>query len=374
MSSRQVVLEELADIPPGPLLSAALTGIDLAGLSGFDCVEVLKARYRQLNHDRAQLMAAMVEVGLRGRAPAGDLTRMSVPDEFSADEIRAALMLTRRAADAQFDLAYDLITRLPAVHAAMDAGRLDEPRARVLSEWTTELSPEQARGVCEALLPKVSKLTTGQLIEQVKKMAITIDPAWAQRRYEQAVAERKVVGYRNPDGSANLSGYNLPVDRVAAACGHIDALAKAAKHAGDARPIDHIRADLFLGMTDGTYTGLDDATILERLRTPYRDDGPGDDGVADREDEPDHNDSGDGDSGDGGAAAEDGCTATGDFSPQLAPSGVGMELRARLSTLLGHDEYPGELTGWGPIHAGLTRNLATLMSRGQWRFVIHIPC
>jgi hypothetical protein len=33
------------------------------------------------------------------------------------------------------------------------------------------------------------------------------------------------------------------------------------------RPIDHIRADLFLGMTDGTYAGLDDPTILERLRT-----------------------------------------------------------------------------------------------------------
>ncbi len=370
MSGRQLVLEDLADIPPGPQLSAALADIDLTGLSGFDCVEVLKARYRQLNHDRAQVMAAMVEVGLRGRAPTGDLTRMPVPDEFSADEIRAALMLTRRAADAQFDLAYDLITRLPAVHAAMDAGRLDEPRARVLSEWTTELSPAQARGVCDALLPEVPKLTTGQLIEKIKKMAIAIDPAWAQRRYEQAVAERKVVGYRNPDGSANLTGYNLPVDRVAAACGHIDALAKAAKRAGDARPIDHIRADLFLGMTDGTYTGLDDATILERLRIAHWDDGPGGDDVADREDEPDHNDSGDNDSANGDAAAQDGCTATGDLSPQFAPAGVGMELRARLSTLLGHDEYPGELTSWGPIHAELTRNLATFMSRGQWRFAI----
>jgi hypothetical protein len=159
---------------------------------------------------------------------------MDFPDEFSADEIRAALMLTRRAADAQFSLAYDLVTRLPAVHAAMDAGLVDEPRARMFSEWTAELSPEQARGVCDALLPRTSKLTTGQLVEQIKKMAIAIDPDWAQRRYEQAVAERKVVGYRNPDGSANLTGYNLPVDRVAAACGHIDALAKAAKQAGDA--------------------------------------------------------------------------------------------------------------------------------------------
>jgi Domain of unknown function (DUF222) len=199
-----VIPGDLAEIPPGPRLSAVLAGLNLARLSGFDCVEVLRARYRQLNHDRAQLMAAMVEVGLCG--PASDeLVRMEVPDEFSADEIRTALMLTRRAADAQFSLAYDLITRLPAVHAAMAAGVVDEPRARVFSEWTAELSPEQARGVCDALLPRVSRLTTGQLIEQIKKMAIAIDPDWAQRRYEQAVAERKVVGYRNPDGSA-LSG------------------------------------------------------------------------------------------------------------------------------------------------------------------------
>ncbi|MGH3808416.1 MAG: hypothetical protein ACRDRU_17695 [Pseudonocardiaceae bacterium] len=50
----------------------------------------------------------------------------------------------------------------------------------------------------------------------------------------------------------------------------------------------------------------------------------------------------------------------------------------RLSTLLGRDEYPGELAGWGPVHAGLARDLATTMGRGQWRFAItdeqgHLP-
>jgi hypothetical protein len=59
----------------------------------------------------------------------------------------------------------------------------------------------------------------------------------------------------------DIKGYNLPLDRVAAASGHIDALAKAVKRAGDCRPVDHIRADLCLGMTDGTYTGLHDAAI-----------------------------------------------------------------------------------------------------------------
>lgn len=97
MPSKQLIPADLAEIPPGPQLSAVLSGIVLARLSGFDCVQVLKARYRQLNHDRAQSMAAMVEVGLCSSAP-DDLARMGIPDEFSADEVRAALLLTRRAA------------------------------------------------------------------------------------------------------------------------------------------------------------------------------------------------------------------------------------------------------------------------------------
>jgi hypothetical protein len=152
----------------------------------------------------------------------------------------------------------------------MEAGVLDEPRARVFSDWTTELRPETARAVCAELLPRAPGLTTGQLIEQIKKLAIAIDPDWARRRYEQALAERKVVGYRNPDGTANLSGYNLPVDRVAAACGHIDALAKTAKHAGDPRPIDHIRADLFLGMTDALTPARDHSCVMIGCRVPAR--------------------------------------------------------------------------------------------------------
>ncbi|HEY2763094.1 MAG TPA: DUF222 domain-containing protein [Pseudonocardiaceae bacterium] len=381
MTDCQVIPGDLADIPPGPGLAEVLSGIDLARLSGFDCVEVLKARYRQLNHDRAHLMAAMVEVGLCGFPGPDDLPRMAVPDQFSADEIRAALVLTRRAADDQFWLAHDLVTRLPAAHAAMDAGRLDEPRARVLSDWTVDLTPEQARAVCDALLPRASTLTTGQLIEQIKKMAIAIDPDWARRRYEHAVADRKVVGYRNPDGSANLSGLNLPVDRVAAASGHIDALAKAAKRAGDPRPIDHIRADLFLGMTDGTYAGLDDAAILDQLRATQDDQGgPDDEGEPDNkpdDDRPDDDGSdsdGDGDGSDdrdepnGGGVAEGGCSPA-DRKPRGA-AGAGMELRVRLSTLLGHDEYPAELAGWGPIHAELARDLASTLACGQWRFAI----
>ncbi|MGH3812848.1 MAG: DUF222 domain-containing protein [Pseudonocardiaceae bacterium] len=386
MSVRQLIPEGLADIAPGPELASVLAGLELSRLSGFDCVEVLKAQYRQANHERARVMAAMAQVGVCGPVPDDDLTRMVMPDEFSADEVRAALVLTRHAAHAQFWLAYDLVTRLPQVHAAMDAGVLDEPRARVFSEWTTELSPEQAQAVCAALLPRAPKLTTGQLIEQIKKLAIAVDPDWAQRRYEQALADRKVVGYRNPDGSANLSGCNLPVDRVAAASGHIDALAKAAKHAGDARPIDYIRADLFLGMTDGTYTGLDDTAIIELLTAAAAveadqqynggegaadgvghepaDDESADVQLADVEPESDEaSDQGAGESRSQASSAQH-------ARPARAAVGAGLELRVRLSTLLGHDQYPAELAGWGPLHAELAHDLATTLGGATWRFAI----
>jgi hypothetical protein len=145
---RQLIPVGLTDIAPGLELAGVLAGIELSRLSGYDCVEVLKARYRQVNHERARLMATMVEVGLCDSGPDDELPRIAEPDEFSADEIRTALVFTRNAADAQFRLAHDLATRLPAVHVAMDAGALDEPRARVLSEWTAELSPEQARALC----------------------------------------------------------------------------------------------------------------------------------------------------------------------------------------------------------------------------------
>ncbi|PZS39802.1 MAG: hypothetical protein DLM62_06300 [Pseudonocardiales bacterium] len=153
MSVRQLIPQDLASIAPGPELACVLADLELSRLSGFDCVEVLKAQYRQANHERARVMAAMVEVGMCGVGPAGDELRRMPPDEFSPDEIRAALMLTRRAADTQFWLAHDLLTRLPQVHAAMDVGELDEPRARVFSDWTTELSDDQARVVCATLLP-----------------------------------------------------------------------------------------------------------------------------------------------------------------------------------------------------------------------------
>src|SRR5258708_34993349 len=90
-------------------------------------------------------------------------------------------------------------------------------------------------------------------------------PGGARRGEDRALRGGGGVGGRAPDGPAPLAGYDLPPDRVAAACQRLDRLAKAAKTAGLTDPIDHIRAELFLGMTDGSYAGLTDPQILTHL-------------------------------------------------------------------------------------------------------------
>ena len=69
VSVRQLIPEGLAGIALGPELSCVLAGLELSQLSGFDCVEVLKAQYRQANHERARVLAAMAQVGGAARCP-----------------------------------------------------------------------------------------------------------------------------------------------------------------------------------------------------------------------------------------------------------------------------------------------------------------
>ncbi|MBA3744976.1 DUF222 domain-containing protein, partial [Sporichthya sp.] len=240
----------------------------LSGLTGHQVVGVLRERYA----DEARVHAALLEaVWETVRSAEPDSTdRMSDPDEWSSAEVRAALGLTRRAADRLASDAHSVMHRLPELHDAMAAGDLDAARARLIGDWTLELSAEHAHQVCAEVLPQCqlseqTQLTTGQLAEEIKTKAIALDPEWARRRYERSLQDRRVTASRTPDGTASLSGRNLPLDRVAISVNRLDSLAKTAKRAGDPRPIDHLRADLFLAMTDGTYLGLNEDQILAAL-------------------------------------------------------------------------------------------------------------
>lgn len=151
-------------------------------------------------------------------------------------------------------------------------------------------------------------------------------------------------------------------------------------------------------MTDGSFTGLDDATIVEQLLTTSPDpEGSGGEPGGNASEGP-HGagfttslDPAPGEPGidgsDGGLGATERPDGAGSEGTGLVPEvgesvgpapqdhsasllWAGVELRVQLSTLLGHDHYPAELAGWGPVHAELARELAGALGIAQWRFVI----
>ncbi len=114
----------LGDTAAGPDLAALLSLLDLTKLTGSQCVDVLKADTGS-SRERGQLMAVVAEVVRRTEA---DSTASDDhPVEFGADEVRAALVLTRRAAGDLCELAEDLTQRLPRVQDALATGVLDQP-------------------------------------------------------------------------------------------------------------------------------------------------------------------------------------------------------------------------------------------------------
>jgi uncharacterized membrane protein YgcG len=276
------VPDELETVPPGPLLAELLDALAVEKVSGFDTVRLLEAAYRQLSHVRAVFLSILRETGLRRPGSVATVERTKAPNEFACEEARTALVWSRARAASTYGFTIDVFDRLAVLGEAMLAGTLDEPRARAFVEWTQGLTDAQAETVCEQLLPEASGLMVGELIDRIKRACLVIDPEWAAKKYREAVRTRGVAGSRKLDGTANLGGYQQPIDRIAAASDHIDTLARACKRAGDRRAIDHIRSDLFLGMVDGTFEALTDSEIVEYvLAHPYIEPTDGPDGDSD---------------------------------------------------------------------------------------------
>ncbi|PZS27486.1 MAG: hypothetical protein DLM61_16440, partial [Pseudonocardiales bacterium] len=109
-------------------------------------------------------------------------------------------------------------------------------------------------------------------------LVIALDPEWAARRYATAVRERNVIGYLNDDGTATVTGSALPLEQAATACAHVEELARATKRAGHPGRIGPLRADIYLGLLDGSWHHATRDQIITDLltRATDHDAGPAD--------------------------------------------------------------------------------------------------
>ncbi|MEJ2859824.1 HNH endonuclease signature motif containing protein [Actinomycetospora flava] len=82
---------------------------------------------------------------------------------------------------------------------------------------------------------------------------------------------------RNPSGTANVCGYDLPMDRSVVAMARNEALAAELLRRGVAMTIEALRAHVYLTLFDGTAAGLTDDALLDLLTAQLRPE-PGPDG------------------------------------------------------------------------------------------------
>jgi hypothetical protein len=381
----------------GGELDVLPAGIALAGFADDACrrvedldddclVGVLRAWRRLASWAQARELIMVAELVRRrpadgtppGAAPGQFPARLS---EFISAEIAAALTLTSQAAQAELDLAVDLADR-PAAAAALQAGRIDLPRAKIITSMLGPLPAVQAAAVEAEIMPKAADMTTGQLRAALHRAVLSVDPDAARRRRAEAEQDGRVEHWADPEGTASLTGRYLPPAAALTASKRLGQIAAGWKSQGAQGGTDLLRAHAYLALLNGQAINTPPASLMPAMPAPGSL-GPDDRYPATR------NSSrygADRDSGPAGSAGSgpDGQPAPGqhgepvpgsldrpDAGRRQVPPGLRhpgadglpalaglINLTVPLTTLLGLADAPGAVAGYGPLDADTTRLLA----------------
>ncbi len=304
------------------------------GASDDELIGMLRAWQRIESWASARRLAVTAELIRRrpapGCAPQGPAELPSAWGKFCADELALTMAISARAGDKKLALAYDLAGRLTGTARALLEGAIDEYKAQIISEATRTLNARAAAAVEALVLPGIETKTPGQLRAALARAVLTVDPAAARRRREQAEKDARVELWREDAGTAALCGRDLPPAEALAADQRITAYARELKAAGLDGTMDQLRARAFLDLT----LGVDSR--------PHE--------------------------------AQTGDTQTGETtSPPASKPAHGtrasVNLTVPLSTAAGQSQRPGEAAGFGAVDPDVARRLvrdAAADPRSTW--------
>ncbi|MGN6244888.1 MAG: DUF222 domain-containing protein [Motilibacteraceae bacterium] len=179
---------------PEPLGIARMFMLDTEELASYDRVLLVKAWDAALAWLHAQRIDAAALV-------AGEPTvDASGSYEIGTEEVRLALTLTRREADALVDLARALNGRLPATKAALERGAISVEHARVVFRGTEQCSDTECALIEAGLLrsgalPAAGKRTdrtTASLRDSVRRQVLRVRGPEPDEDRARAAARRNV--------------------------------------------------------------------------------------------------------------------------------------------------------------------------------------
>jgi hypothetical protein len=252
--------------------------------------------------------------------------------------VACALRVSQVGAANRIARAEDLVGRLPGTLCALEAGRISQAHASAVSELTGRLSAEHAAAVEAQVIPGADDKTPAELRRAVRRAALKVAPVPAELAHARAVAGRRVEVEPLADGMAELRAI-LSAEGAATVMTALSALArKAGQEAG------------WLPAFAGGPGACGEPGCGSHGCQAHR---PGMD-----------------------ARRADALVAL--SQAVLQDPGLPTEQRVRphiqvtiaATTLLGLDDEPGELDGYGPIDAATARRIA---AHGTWRRLVTDP-
>ncbi|MGH8837476.1 MAG: DUF222 domain-containing protein [Actinomycetes bacterium] len=312
--------ELAAQMPAGSELARLVESVDPSRVPDFDLVELIAACERVSSWVAANQAAAVAE--LAGRAVFA--ARRVQARRLAGMEISARLRLSPSTGEHRVVVAQTLMATLPSTLGALRSGDIDYRRAAVLADATLGLTSEQARQVEAQTLPTAGQRTLSQHRAAVERAVLQVDPRGAAEQHELAAAGRRIDFWPQPAGMASMVAL-LPADGMASLRAVLDAAAAGVKadHPNDPRTVDQRRADALVELAQASLAAGRLAGVPEGQRL----------------------------------AVAHGHRAS-------------IQVTVPWSTLIGLDEQPGELAGYGPIPAPVARRIA---ADGVWRRLLTDP-
>lgn len=316
---------------PGPALAELLETLDPRALDAYAQVEFVAACARVVAwmHVRmAEGAAALAEhPDLRPPEQESPRHRVVTVGDQTATSLAWRLQAPRHEMHALLRAGTAYRGTLAATGRAVASGQIDPRRAQVLVERLHDQPEHVATAVQDLVLPHAPGRTATQVRQDVERALLQVDPDRSAERHQRARAGRRVSRPQVlPDGMAGLwvvlpAADTVQVDTVLEQC------ARAARAHGDPRTPEQLRAD---GLRDLVLRPADAGP--PRAGTEHLEEGAGTSGY-----------------------------------PRAS---VHVAVTVPLGTLMGQDDAPAELAGYGPIGAPEARDLA---ADGIWRRIVTDP-
>ena len=341
-------------VVPGADLARLLERADLERTADLMLVELV-ASWEKLAA-WAHLGAMLAAGELAGRESMNPPWGLPLPSvtNVAGDELAFRLAWSKPAAYRLVRDGIALDRHLTPTADAVRRGAIDTPKLRTLTDRLHDRAGELALPVQEAVLPQAATRTPSQLAGDIDRALLQVCPDDAVDRLHRAAARRHVCHPRRlPDGMAGIWAV-IPAVQAAQADAVLDATARTARALGSPATLDQLRADTYAALLTGRalLSGARTDTHAERCSRA-----DADSQVLDEVANPQ--------TGTPGAPMAS-------TRPLIRIPATCVDIRVDLTTLLGLDDRPADLAGFGPIPAQQARALA--LERGAvWRRLVTDP-